>query len=92
MARIFVAHTEQGAPNILGGAADAIQQQRMLEQEQQQAAREQALADREFEYQRQRDKIADKFKREEWHSSARARGRAGPPISASCRSSPVFCR
>ena len=65
MARIFVAHTEQGAPNILGGAADAIQQQRMLEQEQQQAARQQALAEREFEYQRQRDQISDKFKREE---------------------------
>lgn len=79
MARIFVAHTEQGAPNILGGAAEAIQQQRMLEQEQQQAARQQALAEREFEYQRQRDKISDKFKREELalkRQSARTSGAA----------------
>lgn len=65
MARIFVAHTEQGAPSILGAAADAIQEQRALAQEQQRSAREQALAEREFEYQRQRDKISDKFKREE---------------------------
>jgi hypothetical protein len=72
MARIFVAHQEQGAQSPLAGLADAVKEQRMMQEEQrrydQQVVQEQqklAIADKQMRYQRQRDQIEDRFRSQE---------------------------
>ena len=72
MARIFVAHQQEGAQSPLAGLADAVKEQRMMQEEQrrydQQVVQEQqklALADKQMRYQRQRDQIEDRFRSQE---------------------------
>ena len=72
MARIFVAHQEQGPQSPLAGLADAVKEQRMMQEEQrrydQQVVQEQqklAIADKQMRYQRQRDRIEDRFRSQE---------------------------
>jgi hypothetical protein len=72
MARIFVAHQQEGAQSPLAGLADAVKEQRMMQEEQrrydQQVVQEQqklAIADKQMRYQRQRDQIEDRFRSQE---------------------------
>ena len=72
MARIFVAHQQEGTPSPLAGVADAIKEQRLMQEEQRryeqqvvQEDRKVALAGEQLRYQRQRDRIEDKFRRQE---------------------------
>ena len=72
MARIFVAHQQEGTPSPLAGVADAIKEQRLMQEEQRryeqqvvQEDRKVALASEQLRYQRQRDRIEDKFRRQE---------------------------
>ena len=72
MARIFVAHQEQGAQSPFGGLADAVKEQRLMAEEQrryeQQVQVESAklgMQAKALDYQKQRDKVADRFKRED---------------------------
>ena len=72
MARIFVAHQEQGAQSPFGGLADAVKEQRLMAEEQrryeqqvQVEAAKLGLQAKTLDYQKQRDKVADRFKRED---------------------------
>ena len=72
MARIFVAHQEQGAQSPFGGLADAVKEQRLMAEEQrryeqqvQVEAAKLGLQAKALDYQKQRDKVADRFKRED---------------------------
>ena len=73
MARIFVAHQEQGTASPFGGVADAIKEQRLMAEEQrryeqnvQQEAARLGLQAKQLEYQKERDRIGDRFKRREF--------------------------
>ena len=79
MARIFVAHQEQGPQSPLAGLADAVKEQRLMAEEQrryeqqtEQEARKLELAGEQMRYERQRNLIEDTFRSRELDLKAKS--------------------